>query len=160
MDSAHTLNNARMLSIAGDYIEALHLIDSMLRLNPFNVEALRMKGNIIELKVFDSELNYDFEFVNSPEILKARTCYEQALLYEPSHTGILADLGTHWMNLGNSDKALYYFDKVMELLSDHSKLGDCRDDFTEALEGKIEILQQRGDIEGAVELQRKYFDYL
>jgi len=153
--NSETLKHAQRLAITGDYLGALARIDSVLKREPKNVEALRFKGNVIELKVFDCELNENNEFVRSPEILKARVCYEQALLLEPNNPGVLADLGTHWNNLGNTDKAMYFFDKVIALLSGLQGLNSTSDDFVEALEGKIEILLERGDTAEAMQLQQQ-----
>jgi tetratricopeptide (TPR) repeat protein len=143
--SSETLEEAQRLAITGDYLGAIALINSVLKREPNNVEALRFKGNVIELKVFHSELNENNKFVRSPEILKARVCYEKALLLEPNNPGVLADLGTHWNNLGNTDKAICFFDRVIALLPDLPELSSSGDDFMEALEGKIEILLARGE---------------
>lgn len=148
--SSETLEDAQRLAIAGDYFGALAHIDSVLQREPNNVEALRFKGNVIELKVFDSELNENNKFVRSPEILKARACYEKVLLLEPNNPGVLADLGTHWNNLGNTDKAMYFFDRAIALLPDVPESNSSSDDFVEALEGKIEILLVLGEDENEI----------
>lgn len=153
--SSEILENAQRLAITGDYIGALARIDSVLKREPNNVEALRFKGNVIELKVFDSELNENNKFVRSSEMLKARICYEQALLLVPDNPGVLADLGTHWNNLGNADKAMYFFNRVIALISGLPELSSSCDDFVEALEGKIEILLEKGDTAEVKELQQQ-----
>lgn len=148
------LEDARKLSIAGDYSEALACIEVVLNQNSNKVEALRLKGNIIELKVFRDELNSNYDFVRSPEILKARACYEQALRLQPNHAGVLVDLGTHWKNLGNFDKALPYFDRVIALQASLSEFNSERDDLVEALQEKIDILEQRGEVVGTQQLKQ------
>lgn len=146
------LEEAQRLSLAGNYKEALACVDSVLRRSPHDVEALRFKGNIIELAVFADELDTGPDFVRSPEMLKARECYEQALTFEPTHTGVLADLGTHWKNLGNDGKAIEFFEKVIALLPDTPDPNSDNDSFVEALEGEIEILQRQGDVAGTQRL--------
>lgn len=154
-ENYEALENARKLSIAGDYLGALARIETVLAKNPHEVEALRLKGNVIELRVFERELNSGEAFVRSPEVLKARACYEQALLLQPEHIGVLADLGTHWKNLGNNNKALEFFDKVIALLPVAPNVEFDSDPIVEALEGKIEILEEQGDTEGAQRVQQQ-----
>lgn len=156
--SSETLEDAQRFAITGDYFGALASIDSVLEQEPNNVEVLRFKANVIELKVFDCELNENNKFVHSPEILKARACYEKALLLESNNPGVLADLGTHWNNMGNTDKAMYFFDRVIALLPDLPEPNSSNDDFAEALEGKIEILLTQGGNQNEITCLQQQLD--
>ena len=152
-DIVAALENAQRLAMIGHYGKAQACLDALLRKYPNHVDTLRLKGNIIELEAFADELDGKGDFVHSPEVAKARACYEQALALQPNHIGILADMGTHWKNLGNHEQALAFFDNVIAQLSDTASLSTDHDSFEEALEGKIEILQQQGDLAGAQHMQ-------
>lgn len=148
------LEHAQRLAMTGHYGEALACLDALLQKMPHHVDALRLKGNIIELEAFADELNGKGDFAHSPEVVKARVCYEQALALQPAHIGILTDLGTHWKNLGDHEQAMDFFEKVIAQLSDTTSLATDHDSFEEALEGKIDILQQQGNEAGVQELQQ------
>jgi tetratricopeptide (TPR) repeat protein len=138
-EDSDILENAKRLALSGNYRLALTLIESVIERKPHHVEALRFKGNVIELQGFACKLgDNNYDFINSSEIKIAGHCYEQALLLAPEHTGVLVDLGNYWKNLGNTDKAIYFFDKVIELLSNFDTKNE---DFIEAIESKREIQQ-------------------
>lgn len=147
MNRLKTLEEAKALCLAGEYREALALTATLLLENPRDVDSLRLKGNILELQVLEREANQEVKHTYSPEFGKARACYEQILLIEPDHPGALTDLGSHWKNLGDTSKALDYFDRMLALHRDQKH--ENRDELIEAMEGKIEILKQQGDIESA-----------
>ena len=152
-DIVVALENAQRLAMIGQYGEAQACLDALLQKIPHHVDTLRLMGNIIELEAFPEELDGKGDFVHSPEVAKARECYEQALALQPNHIGILADLGTHWKNLGNHDQAMAFFEKVIAQLSDTANLATENGSFEEALEGKIEILQQQGNLAEAQRMQ-------
>ncbi len=151
MDRIQTLEEAKSLSISGLYREALALIEPLLVQNPRDVDALRLKGNILELQVLETEAEMQGKkHVTSVAFRKARACYEQILLIEPNHLGAMTDLGSHWHSLGEDSKALRYFDRVIAF--PHA----CtlhRDEFIEAVEGKIEILREQGDAKTVASLE-------
>lgn len=152
-DIVAALENAQRLAMIGLYDEAQACLDALLQKIPHHVDTLRLMGNIIELEAFAEELDGNGDFVHSPEVAKARACYEQALAWQPNHIGILADLGTHWKNLGNHEQAMAFFEKVIAQLSNTANPATDHDGFEEALEGKIEILQQQGNLAEAQRMQ-------
>ncbi len=148
-----TLIDALGLARSGEYMVALSRIESVLSRRPNYAEALMFKGNAIELKILDMETDRISGPVRSPEMKKARVCYEKALLLQPNNVMILADLGTHYRYIGNDEEAIKYYDKVI-------KMGNQADDvqaaysYVEALEGKIRILEERGEKDDALQLKQ------
>ncbi len=132
---------------------ALSRIQSVLSRHPNHIEALIFKGNALELQALDREQGRTSGPLRSPEMTKARVCYEKALLIQSDNLTVLADLGDHWSYLGNSEKALKYYDQVIRM---SGPTGDERavDAFVQALEGKIEILEARGDKDDALKLKQ------
>lgn len=149
-----TLTDALASARSGDYMVALSRIQSVLSRRPNHLEALIFKGNVLELQALDREQDMASSGVlRSPEMRKARVCYEKALLLQPNNLTVLADLGDHWRYLDNSEKAVKYYDQVIKM---GGLTGDERavDAFVQALEGKIEILEARGDKDDAQTLKQ------
>lgn len=142
------LQRAQKPAISGDYPHAFACLEKILSQTPDHIETLRFKGNILELKAFHDQLNKNINLGNCPEMMQARTCYEHALAHAPNHPGLLADLGTHWKNLGNADKAMDYLDRtlaqVLPQIPPPSHDSELNDIALEALEEKIEILHAQG----------------
>lgn len=153
MHRLDALEQAKSLSLAGDYASALRLIEQVLELDPKDIDALRLKGNVIELEIMDREANQPTKFLYSVEVGRARACYERILLLDPSHVGALVDLGAHWKNRGEMAKALEYFDKALQLYeknvpADHESI-------VEAMEAKLEILREGDDSAAIGALEQK-----
>lgn len=88
------LKQAQKFAISGDYQNAFACLEKILSQNPDHIETLHFKGNVLELKAFDDQLNKNINLADSPEMQEARACYEQSLALAPNHPGILTDLGT------------------------------------------------------------------
>lgn len=149
------LKQAQKLAISGDYQNASICLEKILSQTPDHIETLRFKGNILELKAFDEQLNQNIDLADSPEMREARACYEQSLALAPNHPGLLADLGTHWKNLDNADKATDYFDRALAQVLTLPHNSEIADIAMEALEGKIEILHSQGKLKEAQHLETK-----
>jgi tetratricopeptide (TPR) repeat protein len=156
MSRIDVLEQARALSLEGDYGQALHLLDGLLLKDPRDVDALRLKGNVIELQIMEREAGQSTKYVYSRQFKEARACYDRILLLQPLHLGALVDLGTHWKNLGDPSKALAYFDKVLDLCEGSSATD--REPLAEALQGKIEILREQGRMDQALSLEAQLRD--
>jgi tetratricopeptide (TPR) repeat protein len=136
------LEAAKSEALAGRRQEALRIVNSILVGAPDTLDALRFKGNVIELDVFDEERNSSEKFVRSDRIQEAATCYERILAIDPSNVLALVDLGTHWKNRGDFHKALDYFDRALLLLKGGSFGQSWQDEFDEAMNGKNEIARE------------------
>jgi tetratricopeptide (TPR) repeat protein len=138
------LERAKFLSLSGAYEEALAIVNDVLLIQPQDIEALRLKGNIIELKVLSREVSSGGLYVQSAEFTIARQCYERILMLEPSNVMALVDLGSHWKNLGEYLKAQEFYDRATNLLKAGYYTLSRKDEMKEVLEGQIEISRHLG----------------
>ena len=102
--------------MSGQYGEALAALEKVVGRQPEDVEALRLKGNILELKVLDRAQYRSENLLRSRDWLAARKCYESILSVDPENTLALIDLGDHYRNMGASTKALEYYEVAIALL--------------------------------------------
>ncbi|MGL5631012.1 MAG: hypothetical protein ACRDD3_01525 [Azovibrio sp.] len=153
------LKQAQKFAISGDYQNAFACLEKILSQNPDHIETLHFKGNVLELKAFDNQLNKNINLTDSPEMQEARACYEQSLILAPNHPGILTDLGTHWKNLDNEEKAADYFDcalaQIPAQIAESPENNEITNIAMEALDEKMEILRAQGKPEAARHLQAK-----
>jgi tetratricopeptide (TPR) repeat protein len=110
------LEEIRDTAISGRYVEALASLDVIMERQPKHVEALRLKGNVLELKALDRAQYESKKLLRSRDFVAARKCYETILLLDPENTLALIDLGDHFRNLGASEKALEYYESAISLL--------------------------------------------
>ena len=147
MNNYTILNKAKLLALSFHYEEALKNIDRVLLNNPENIDAIRFKGNVIELKNYHEscdEQPVENGFNNN--LQEAKNCYEKVILLQPEHVGALVDLGTLLNNINENKDALENFDKAISIIFKNKK--SCfNDELIEALEGKIEIFEKLGETE-------------
>lgn len=155
MVDGETLREALAHARSGEYMHARALIESVLERDPHHLEALIFKGNVLELEMLDRGAQDEaFSLSRSSGMKKARVCYEKALLLQPNNLTVLADLGDHWGFMDDQGQALKYYDRVIKL---GGLSGDERDvdAFVQAVEGKIQILEERGDMDEAQRLRQQ-----
>jgi tetratricopeptide (TPR) repeat protein len=134
------IEDARMASLSGDYQAALEIIDVVLEKFPLDIEALRLKGNTIELKVL-AEMTPVSTSVRAVEIAAARDCYEKILEQEPNDLQALRDLADHVKNFGRRADAIVRFRELIDLLRDEAALGrDVQEDLADAIEEFEELM--------------------
>jgi tetratricopeptide (TPR) repeat protein len=104
------------LGLNGDYDAALGILEELLDEAPADVVSLRMKGNLLELKVLDLLEHSAKKLSSSAEYLAARRCYERILELDPRNVTARIDLGDHYKNLGANDKALEYYREAASAL--------------------------------------------
>lgn len=97
------------LGLQGQYDAALEILDSLITDAAADIELLRMKGNLLELKAMDLLEHSAKRLISSPDYLAARQCYERILEIDPRNVSAHIDLGDHYKNLGAKDKALDYY---------------------------------------------------
>jgi tetratricopeptide (TPR) repeat protein len=144
-DRVCLLERAKSLSLAGAYEEALAIVNGILRAQPQDIEVLRLKGNIIELKVLNREVSSGVLYVQDTEFAAARHCYERILTLEPFNVMALVDLGSHWKNLGEYLKAQEFYGRATNLLKAGCYTLSWKDEMKEVLEGQIEISKHLGN---------------
>jgi tetratricopeptide (TPR) repeat protein len=138
-DRVDRLTEAQTLGLQGYYDAAFEILGDLLRKNPADVPALRLKGNLLELKGMEFlEINRK-KFTTSAEYLAARECYEKILDVEPGHAKAYIDLGDHYRNLGANDKALEYYREAVRVLQQKPKGEDWKEDVEEVLKA-VELL--------------------
>jgi len=150
------LEEAKSDALAGRWKEALRIVDSVLLTSPNDLDALRLKGNVIELEIFDEERESRQKFVQSGRIQEAADCYEKILAIEPSNLLALVDLGTHWKNRGVFQRALSYYERALALLKAGAYGQSWDDEMEEMMNGQIEIARELGDEKTAVDLTERF----
>ena len=121
---SETLESIRNEAIGGGYQRALERLDAMLSEKPDELEAIRLKGNVLELRAFDGAQYHAKKLLLLPDFVGARKCYERILELDPRNTLALADLGDHYKNLGAHKKAVSYLVQAAKLLeAGESRLG-------------------------------------
>jgi tetratricopeptide (TPR) repeat protein len=118
MDYDELLETARMLSISGQYEEAIPLLEDYLSVFPNDVSALKLMGNVIELQILDKERETEGRFAQSPQYIKALNLYEKALALAPHDIELHIDIADYWANVGEFALALSYVDRVILLEKD------------------------------------------
>ena len=145
---SETLESIRNEAIGGGYQRALERLDAMLSKKPDEVEALRLKGNVLELRAFDGAQYHAKKLLLLPDFVCARKCYERILELDPRNTLALADLGDHYKNLGAYDKAVFYLVQVAKLL----EAGESRLSLREEAEEMIDRIADFGKQEQSDEI--------
>jgi tetratricopeptide (TPR) repeat protein len=134
IDWSKRLEEAWGLGIQGYYEAALALLDSLLKENSSDVRALRLKGNLLELKEMDRQEYGGKKLVSSTDYLAARGCYEKILEVEPGYVKAYIDLGDHYRNLDANDKALEYYRKAVRVLEQTPRDETWKEDAEELLQ--------------------------
>jgi tetratricopeptide (TPR) repeat protein len=113
---AQFLESIRSEAIAGGYEKALTTLNQFLEENPDEIDALRLKGNILELRALDGAQYHAKKLLRLPDYVQAQECYEKILDIDARNTLALIDLGDHYKNLGAYDKAISFLARAASLL--------------------------------------------
>jgi tetratricopeptide (TPR) repeat protein len=115
-DRTDHLTEAQTIGLQGYYDAAFEILEDLLSKNSADIAALRLKGNLLELKAMELlEINRK-KFTTSADYLAARQCYERILGLDPENVRAHIDLGDHYGNLDANDKALKYYKEAARLL--------------------------------------------
>jgi tetratricopeptide (TPR) repeat protein len=134
IDRSKRLEEAWGLGIQGYYDAALELLEDLLKENSLDVRALRLKGNVLELKEMDRLEYGGKKLVSSADYLAARECYEKILDLEPGYVKAYIDLGDHYRNLDANDKALEYYREAVRVLEQAPRDETWKEDVEELLQ--------------------------
>lgn len=138
------LERAKEFALQGSYESALQIIDDLLAVNRLDIDALRLKGNVLDLEVVhQTELLSNTEKANKIEL--AKQCYEEALNIAPNNVLALIDIADFWREQQQFAKALGYYDHALELLKHRQAYLSLEDEMDEAYAGKLETLRMLGD---------------
>src|SRR5688572_8917634 len=95
---ADRIEEARSLGLQGYYDGAFEMLEDLLKEIPTDIESLRLKGNLLELKAMELLEISRKKFTTSADYLAARQCYELILEISPQDVKALIDLGEHYAN--------------------------------------------------------------
>ena len=123
------------LGLAGEYEEALEILDDILRANPPDFATLRLKGNLLELKAMALLENSGKSLQTSADYVAARDCYETILKHNPQDIAAHIDLGDHFRNLSANDKALEHYKDAARCLEFATDVATRTQDLQQLLEG-------------------------
>ena len=129
------LKEAWDLGIQGHYHAALEVLNDLLKEKPMDVGALRLKGNLLELKEMDLLENSGKKLMSSNDYRAARRCYERILEVDPDNVKARIDLGDHYRNLGANDKALEYYGAAARVLQQSHSAPTWKEDVEQLLAG-------------------------
>ncbi len=90
-----------------DYKKAYQCLDNILEKFPDNINALGVKGSMLEDEGLNSDANQDLLFD------KARQCYERVLKINPMHLQAIIDLGDYWRRKDANHNALEMYQKAI-----------------------------------------------
>jgi hypothetical protein len=123
------LEEARRSSLSSDPVGALKAVDEVLRRNPDDLEALQLKGNLLEKDALEQNEFSSKRLSRSQGYLLARRCYESILEKDASNTSALLDIGDHYLHLDALDLAQTYYSRLLKLL----KAGEFRTNWREEI---------------------------
>lgn len=143
-DRYATLEDAKSFALSEDFEQALNLVELLLRNNPHDTEALCFKGNVLEMW-------FQFDQCHSPSgtthksdrrIFDAKYCYETALKKDPNSTRALRDLADNLKELGEKEKALENYNRLISILTKLSSNATIQEELDEAISERAELLNE------------------
>jgi tetratricopeptide (TPR) repeat protein len=148
------------MSLDGRHEDALGIVEGILKQNPGDLEAVRLKGNILDLWTLQRAEYSPRKLLRYAEFQDARRCYESILLQDATNILALIDLGDHFKYLRAFDKAMDYYDRALALLRDGESRFSWPDEVNEAFEGKIDIELSKGKTKKADSLRQDRESFL
>jgi tetratricopeptide (TPR) repeat protein len=148
-----TLSEAKnMAFLEKDYDSSISILDEWLNSNKDDVDALRLKGNILDLKALDL-MQDGIEDISLFEL--ARNCYEKILIIKPNSPLAYVDLAEYWLRNGCAKEALTLCNKSIELLENGYSSVCMNDEIEEAYNCKIDILNKLARTKEALSVAAK-----
>jgi tetratricopeptide (TPR) repeat protein len=148
------LETIRDTAIEGDCDTALAELQNLLKATPEDIQALRLKGNVLEMRALDRAQYSSQKLVRSRDYIDARLCYEKILALDPDNTLALIDLGDHYRHLGAFGKATTFYERAIVLLSKGKSSWSRRDEAEEVFERTIQLYRELGKDADAERLAR------
>ena len=109
--------------------DALEIVNRLLLDDPLDVEALSLKGTILE--VLDTYTD-------------ARRCYEKILDINPMNARALIDVGDTYELTDDLETALSFYDRAIDILNDLLPTDSGNEDLEQAVCNKARILRDIG----------------
>ena len=106
--------------------DALEIVNDFLRRDPCDVEALGLKGNILEWLDADDD---------------ARKCYDEILQIDPTNARALIDIAGTYLNTDDPEACITFSNRALALLSGSYILEVQKQVFEDAIYIKVEALR-------------------
>lgn len=130
-----------MLTLSGDYQGAIEIVSRILKLEPLNIEALRLRGNALELSVLGEMRPVPAED-RIRDLDMALASYEMILKISPKDTLAIKDLADHYNNFRDKRFALDLYSKLVGVLREQEEKGhDVQEELRDAIQ-ELEILKK------------------
>lgn len=135
------LEQAKSLTLAGEYQSAIEIVDDIIKDNPKDIEALRFKGNTLELQVLAERAQMDLDAsADDARLATARTFYKAILEIEPDNITALKDLADNLKLSGDILSSAQVYDQLIEELGNRISCGaNLKYELSEALQERSEI---------------------
>ena len=134
-----------LAAIRKEYDKALLILEKLLAENNADLDVLRLKANILDLKSLDSLESSNCTSTSLENGFEtAKSYYDKILTIDPNNPPVLLDLGDYFSRKGDHTKALELFDRAISLLKAGHFWGDLEEEFEEAYFAKIELLETMG----------------
>lgn len=161
-DHIKLLEKAKEFALTEEYDSAFEILDSMLQADENDLDALRSKGNKLELKAFRIEALKE-ELATSKDskyyLDEALKCYEKIFKFDPDNILNLIDLADHWSGKEKFEISLSYYDKAIKLLKGGAYTICHKDECEEAFYGKSELLRDMGKEEEANQCKKEGLEF-
>jgi lipopolysaccharide biosynthesis regulator YciM len=129
----------------------LQQVQEVLDHDPFDLNALALKGNLLDLRAaIAAELGLGDEAED--EWRRARRCYETMLKVDANSVRAMIDLGDHCARKTAHKDAIGWFDRAIDLLDAGHYFSSVEEDLAEALAGKRDSLLLLGRDQEAVQV--------
>jgi Flp pilus assembly protein TadD len=152
-DRVEKLEEARMLALESNFSAADKIISELLQDRPDDVEALRLKGNVLEQAELEKNEFAADRLTLSARYIAAGACYEEILRLDATNTCALLDLGDHFLNLDALDQAQTYYSRALELLESGEFRTDWREEVSDLLERATALSRTEKKAEFGAELR-------
>ncbi|MDK2124116.1 hypothetical protein [Parachitinimonas caeni] len=141
------LENAKWLAVEGHYAEAIADIDAVLgETDSPSLDALRLKGNTLELQANDPATSADTRARNACR-QAALACYQQILQINPNYLYALLDLADYYQAENDHASAMQYYNRALALLEQDKSFIDPQvevDEIRQSLATSAEAAARQG----------------
>lgn len=141
--------DAREMFLEGRPADALKALEGMLAADADDLDALRLKGNILEFMALEQANRDQDTPLKHPGMWEARRCYERILELDPDNTLALVDMGDHFKNLYAYEQAEDYYGRAIGLLERGVSRWSLRDEINEAFDSLVDLYEETGRVSQA-----------
>ncbi len=135
------LEKAKYLAtIKKQYDKALEITNDLLAFNGSDIDALRLKGNILDLEQLDLNQN-DSRRKSARRYEEARKCYENILGLDRNNPLAYIDLGDYWKRKGENGLAMKHYNRAISSLKKGHFHVCAEEEMEEALSAKADLIQ-------------------